>query len=305
VTTAVRDERQAPARQLIRTHTPLPTAVPGHSKNCNCLPCCDLEAAWARHRARMIGYGTWQPYVDAAPARAHIEAVHESGIAYRQIARLAGLLLWEIHQIRHDRQRIRPTTAAKILAVRAAPTALEPKAFLPSRSTQRRLQGLRAIGWPGVELSRRAGLSVDSMSRILGKDIVWASTHLAVTDVYDDLHDQDPTRHGVDRWVAQRGISYARRQGWAVPTAWTDIETDEKPNPRRTVPVYARRGDRSQDVIDDTEELALLGADRAAIAERLGLDWDSISAAHRRAGVDLPPGVRGQTPARTEPPVPP
>jgi hypothetical protein len=299
MTTAVRDTN--PALQQTSLHHPLPTAVSGHPKNCNCLECCDLAAAWARRRARMIGYGTWQPWASAAPVRAHIEAVHASGIAYRQIARLAGMTLWDVHQIRTNRDKIRPATAARLMAVRAATSALDPKAFIPARSTQRRLQGLRAIGWPAVELSRRTGLGLDSMTRIHTSSYVWASTHLTFTDVYDDLHDQDPVRHGVERWISQRGINHARKRGWAVPTAWTDIDTDQSPNPRRIVPVYALRGDRSQDVIDDTAELALLGADRAEISERLVLDWDSISAAHRRAGVDLPPGVRGQTPARADP----
>ncbi len=277
-------------RQARGTHVPLPTSTPGHPRNCNCLPCCDVAASWVRQRRRRIAYGTWQPFVDAAPSRAHIEDVHDSGIAYRQIARLAGVTLWDLNQIRAGRLRVRPTTEAAILAVSPNPQRLEPKAFLPALGKQRRIQGMRAIGWPNPELSRRSKRSLDSLSRILSSPFVWASTHLAIVDVYDDLHDQDPAAHGVKPWIVRRGINYAQAQGWAVPTAWTDIDSDEAPNPRIRTPRYASTASQygQQELIDETLTLALDGATRAEIAERLGITWDAIGQAHRRAEKPLP-----------------
>ena len=39
--------------------------------------------AYNRNRVRQIAYGRWQPYVDAEPARQHVQALQANGIASR------------------------------------------------------------------------------------------------------------------------------------------------------------------------------------------------------------------------------
>jgi hypothetical protein len=58
---------------------------------CRCAECRAANSAASRtaYRARVLG--RWAPFVDAAPARAHIETLRDAGIGVDQIARLAGL----------------------------------------------------------------------------------------------------------------------------------------------------------------------------------------------------------------------
>lgn len=274
------------------SHRVLSSSMPGHPRNCRCLPCCDLNAAWAANRRRQQAYGTWEPFVDAGPARAHVETVHDSGVAYRQIARQADMTLWELHLLRRgDHEKIRPWTAEALLSVQVSVQALDPKAFLPPRGTVRRLQALSAHGWPKTELAWRCNRSRDSLSRILHSPYVWASTHLAIAELYEDLHDQDPARHGVDAWVVKRGIAYARKQQWAPPAGWDDIDADEKPKPRSQWPIrYSKPavGDVSAALLEDVRELATLGVPRDDIAARVGRTWNSITIAFNRAGFSVP-----------------
>lgn len=45
---------------------------------------------------------------------------------------------------------------------------------------------------------------------------------------------------------------------------------------------------RRADVVEDTAELAEFGLTGDAIAERLGMTWEGLCRAHRRAGVAVP-----------------
>ncbi|MEZ0066731.1 hypothetical protein ABIA32_002743 [Streptacidiphilus sp. MAP12-20] len=273
-------------------HRVLPASVAGHPRNCRCLECCDLAAAWAANRRRQLAYGTWQPFIDAEPVLAHIEAVHDSGIAYRQIAIQAGLTLWELHLIRRgDHASVRPKTAAAILAVKPDPRGLDPKAFLPPRGAVRRLQALSAHGWPKTELAWRCNRSRDRLSAILSSPFVWASTHLAIVELYEDLHDQNPVRHGVEPWLVQRGVRYARKHDWAPPSAWSDIDADEHPAPSVQWAVrYAKPvpGEGSEALLEQVCELADQGEVRAAIEARVGRSWGTITTAFNRAGLSVP-----------------
>ena len=283
-----------PRREHVAAHLHGTAATPGHPHNCTCLDCCDRAAAWHRRKRRHTVYGTWQPFVPVGPVLAHIDELSAAGMADRQIVKAAGTTLAELYKMRHSRQRVRPGTAARYLAVRLDLHALDPKAFLPARGGSRRLQGLRAIGWPNPQLSDRTGLHLDTMSRIHNSPYVWASSLIRIHEVYEDLHDQDPTRYGVLPWVAERGRRDAHARNWAVPAAWTDIDTDEKPNPyiRRMGYQYAPDQRPQLETVDETRHLAAGGATREEIAERLGMAWNSIEQAHRRVAKPLPLALR-------------
>lgn len=268
--------------------------TPGHGHNCRCLDCCNYAAAWHRNRRRQTAYGRWQPFVPVAAVLAHVDMLNAEGMTDRQICRAAGISDFDLWEIRRSRHKIRPETEQRILAVRLDLHALAPKAFLPSRGAQRRLQGLRAIGWPGPQLAAHSGLSADTLTRIYRSPYVWASSLIRIHELYDDLRHQDPTEHGVLGWVAERSRSEARKKGWALPAAWTDIDRDEKPSP------YVRRMDyrpvpvtRSRDeLVTETFNLAAGGATREQVAARLGIDWESIAVAYGRAGEPLPLALR-------------
>lgn len=92
---------------------------------CRCRACRDDVATYMRDKSRQVKDGRWQPYVDADPVRAHVATLRAAGIGWRRIARIAGLnesVVWKL--VHGDparglaaRQRVRPATAAALLAV--------------------------------------------------------------------------------------------------------------------------------------------------------------------------------------------
>lgn len=92
---------------------------------CRCILCTAANTAAGRERAKAIAYGRWNPYVDAAPARAHVCALVAGGLTLRRIAvlshvgygALSKLLYGSPSRGRPPSQRIRPDTEQKLLAL--------------------------------------------------------------------------------------------------------------------------------------------------------------------------------------------
>lgn len=280
-----------------RTARRIPVTMAGavHS-NCDCLRCRIGYSEWLRERRAAVAAGTWEPFVDATPAREHIEKLYKAGVSLPVIATLAKLHLEDIRRVRGwvgnrpGAERIRPDTARAILSAELHFSHLPAKALIPSRGSARRIQSLRAIGWPSKNLGPRIGLSQKGMSELLVQHQTQVSTHLAVAAAYEDLYDQDPIDNGIDPVIARRTRRQAKARGWAVPAAWTDIDTDDAPDRairgfRFQKPLPRARQDA---VVAETEYLARAGFTRDEITTRLGVGWDAVKAAHKRAAVELP-----------------
>jgi transcriptional regulator with XRE-family HTH domain len=266
-----------------------------YHRNCRCPRCYEGHATWVRERRHALADGTWQPWTcDLQPALDHLQHLHDSGLTWTHIARLAGVHRSQVSKIRTSREFVRPALVAQLLAVQPTFARLPAGAPVPAEGTRRRIQALRAIGWTSQAIAAIAGLSVRTLNKVLADGNALAGTVKRLAELYDDLHDQDPAQYGISAVTIERGIRYAKRRHWAMPTGWTDIDTDTKPNLRLRTPYYAKPkpGDRGQSVIDDTAELAALGLTRAVIAERVGIAWNSIEVTHVRAGVALPVQLR-------------
>jgi hypothetical protein len=270
-----------------------------YHRNCGCLSCYEGNAAWQRERRHGLANGTWQPLVDAETARTHIEHLHQQGLSYATIARRARLEMVIIQRVRYGvkgrprTERIRPSTEAAILAVKADNhiSDLPSGAYASNRGTVRRLHALRAIGWPADLIADRAGLARRTLTRAGATTSFEAETHRRIHDVYDLLHDQDPLVAGANPSVVKRNQTLARRHGWPTPTGWVDIDNDEEPLPPRrwTIRYASSAGGRSGEaVIEQTAELAAQGEIRERIAQRIGISWNAIATAHHRAGVKVP-----------------
>lgn len=277
-----------------------PTMAGAVHSNCRCLRCRIGYNEWLADRREQLAAGTWQPFVDAEPARQHINNLHADGMSLPVIATLAGLHLEDIRRVRGPvgarpaAVRIRPDTERAILGVELHFSRLAAGALIPTRGAARRIQALRAIGWPAKNLCARIGMSEKGMSSLLVQKHTQVATHQRIADLYELLRDQNPLDHGVDPVIYRRGMGYAAARQWAVPAAWADIDTDAKPNRQIRAPRYLKgaAGDRSREVIDETEHLASYGCSRAEIVARVGIDWDSVMAVHRRADVELPLSLR-------------
>jgi len=202
---------------------------------CRCGRCTNANRAEAAHRSRMIAYGRWQPYVDAGPAREHVRTLAGAGIGWKRAAGLAGVSTGSMSKLvyggpgnRPPARRIRPETAARILAVRAAPEALGGAALVDATGTRRRLQALVACGYSKSRLAERLGMLPGNFAQVMTRGQVQAGTERAVRALYDGLWDVPPGESGHrERISVSRAGRYARERGWAVPMAWDDEALDD------------------------------------------------------------------------------
>jgi hypothetical protein len=170
------------------------------------------------------------PYIDAGPARAHIHLLLEHGIGYNQIAKLAGTSASHVRQLACTSLRIRPETAARILAVAAVDANRAQHRRIDATGTRRRLQALVATGWAPAALGRQLDRSASNLRRILTTQAVSSRTAREVDDLYERLWN---TRPAQDTPARQRRADAARAEaraaGWPPPLAWDDIDSDPDP----------------------------------------------------------------------------
>jgi hypothetical protein len=199
---------------------------------CRCYTCAWAVACYNDAREHAMRRGTWQPWTDAEPARRHVLDLKECGIGDRGIAALAVLHRTQIHALLHGRTergtpppaRIRPATAAKILAVDAVLDNLPDCLLIDSTGTRRRLQALVAGSWPQARLAARLGSNAYDL---LHSTHVTARNARAARDLYDELWRADPAGHGVDKQAASRARNHAAARRWAPVGCWNDESIDD------------------------------------------------------------------------------
>lgn len=208
---------------------------------CRCRPCRDATAAAERRRSKEKAYGRWQPYVDATPAREHVQALMAAGLGHKRIAALSGVphgavsaLLYgryEKGRSRTPTRRIRAATEARLLAVTATEDTLGARVGVDPTGTRRRLQALVAVGWSMSRLGRRLGVEPSNFTRTVhGPGPVGAATARAARNLYGELADQAPPEaNHREKIAASRARNYAKARGWLSPLWWDD-ETIDNPD---------------------------------------------------------------------------
>jgi hypothetical protein len=108
-----------------------------------------------RDATRQRIYGRWHPFVDAGPVREHIAALRAAGIGVERIAQLAGLSVGHVRQLAdhghgdlQTTQRVRPSTATRVLSLGIDDASRAPHSRVNATGTRRRLRALMALGWP-------------------------------------------------------------------------------------------------------------------------------------------------------------
>lgn len=201
-------------------------------ENCTCEPCRAADRRYANRRSRLMAYGQWQPYVDADPVRAHVQKLREFGVGWRTLAKIAGVPTGSMSKLIYGdgprgmapSKRVRPSTAAAILAIEPTMDLLADGAMIDGAGTRRRLQALVAVGWSQNQLAARVGVDRNQISRAVhGAPLVRCGTARAVRDIYRELWNRRPpeTEHR-EKIAAARARNYAREHGWHRPAAWDD-----------------------------------------------------------------------------------
>lgn len=194
---------------------------------CRLPDCVDRYRAYERARYKAQAEGTWQPFVDAEPVRAHLQQLYAKGVTIHQVAMASGLTYSSVRSFTHHaydykrprRQRVTRETADKLLAI--TPDNLS-TGRIDCTGTRRRIHALVAIGWPLERIAPHAGLSPDNMTSLTRRDTVLASTARAVAAAYEQLRHQQPAKHGIDRRNITRAKNRAAANRWAPPSYWAD-----------------------------------------------------------------------------------
>jgi hypothetical protein len=202
---------------------------------CRCYTCGWARSQYDENRAKAITAGTWQPWTDAEPVRAHIRTLQDCGMGLRAIAAAAGVDRKRLQAITAGRservtgpqEKVRPALAAAVLAVEPTLDNLAPSTLINPAGTRRRIQALVAIGWPQRHLAVRLGMTPNNFGAMLGREHVLVRRALAVRDLYDQLWQADPLDHGATPAGVTRARKHAATNRWAPPAAWDDDRIDD------------------------------------------------------------------------------
>jgi hypothetical protein len=203
---------------------------------CRCTPCKAGNRAYENRRKRLIAYGQWEPYIDAAPVRAHVEQLRAAGLGWKRIASLAGLgssTVWKLIYGDSRRgqapvKRMRRETAEKLLAVHADLDLIGGAAKVDATGTRRRVQALVAIGWSQSKLADQIGMTPSNFGQMLQRDKVMAHTARSVIDLYERLWNTAPPESDWrDKIAASRARHYAAERGWVPPLGWDEADLDD------------------------------------------------------------------------------
>jgi len=258
---------------------------------CRCRPCRDAAAAYTRDLTRRHLYGK-PSYVNAGPARAHVQALQARGMGWKRIAAAAGIndsVMWKLIYGDPTRgmapsKRVRPITAAAILGVKLD---LAAGAKVDSVGTTRRIQALVATGWSQSKIAARLGILPSNFTALAhGRTGVSAAHAKAVADLYEQLWNTAPPRTGQrDKIAYSRSVRYAALAGWVVPMAW-DEDTIDNPDAAPDLAGITGKSGRPYafeiediDFILDNDPLTI-----EQLAQRIHVTRDTIE--HRLARAD-------------------
>jgi len=253
---------------------------PGTGPGCRCDECTAANRADARRRERAMLYGRWQPFVDAGPAREHLQALARHGIGRRRAAELADVSVSALSRLlyggpgsRPPTRRIRSQTAAAILAIRLSADLVAPGVLVGGAGTRRRVQALVAAGWSQAQLAGQLVTLPGRVGALLREERVTAGKAAAVRGLYERLWNQPPPEgNHRARIAASRARNYAAARRWAPPMAWDDEELD-KPDGRPAKGWRRTSGTRrpAAELAEDAAEFFRQDHTRQQAAVRLGV----------------------------------
>lgn len=206
------------------------THIPSRSRyvaGCRCAGCTAQNSAYNCRWSRLSGYDgvASTDLIDAAPVREHVQRLLNAGMGTRAIAAAANVDRKRVTTLLSGRpergtpptRRLRPDTAAALMAVTAAPHRV------CSDGPRRRIDALGAIGWTRTRLAARLGMTVQNLSWALQRPQVSAATGEAIRALYEELWNSPPTAASrFEQAGITRAIATAREQGHPPPAGWDD-----------------------------------------------------------------------------------
>lgn len=195
---------------------------------CECKPCSLVRTRYdkARRVAQQRGVSN---FVDAQPAREHIQMLMEGGASWQLISDAAttparGVTRTQIKCIDTVSRAgvpvktIHRDTAAAILAV--TPSDVGQK-IVPNVGIRRRVEALQYMGWSVMHVARELDITDEALRHSMERDRSWVHTIENVDRVYQRL--------SMQRGPSERARFTAYRRDLAPPMAW-EPETIDDPD---------------------------------------------------------------------------
>lgn len=264
--------RQAPHHDTLTCYTDYRCRLPA---------CVDRYNAWNRNSRRQIANGTWEPLLDAEPVRQHLLALHAAGITIHRVAALTGIPFKNVRAFTQPdysnrigrRRRVTREVAAKLLAITVE---THTPAYVDPIGSRRRVEALAAIGWPSLYVARAAGIHPTNRTTVFNSPTIMASTACKFAKAYDLLKGQKPEHKGIRKSSITTVRLRAKDRRWPPPSYWDATGAIDDPD---FVPDYGKS--RLEIVAEDARWLMAFGLDRAAAADRLGVDKSYVDRALR------------------------
>jgi DNA-binding phage protein len=194
----------------------------------------EAKNRWARRRRRLIGYGQWQPFTDAEPARQHVLAIKATGMGLAGIAKHTGVNRGSLDHLLYGSGHIPPAAqirtenAQALLAYWPSLDDYEDGATIDGTGTRRRMQALAVAGWPSRAVHRRIQIgNPQSIEKLRACTKVTARLARAIRDFYNEVSAKTAEDYGIEPWVAGRTRTFAAKAQWAGSEAWDDDTIDD------------------------------------------------------------------------------
>jgi hypothetical protein len=167
--------------------------------------------------------------VDAAPVRAHIDALTAAGMSRRQLAKLAGIDRSVLATLLHGKPGRPPAawitsaTAKKVMAVEIPADPLMVAADrdrVPAVGARRRLRALVSAGWPMSHLAIELGVTPSNFTPLIhGRGMITAARHRDVVALFDRLQ--------LEPGPSARARNYGLKNRWPLPMQWDEESIDD------------------------------------------------------------------------------
>lgn len=156
---------------------------------CRCTRCRAANRAAERLRTSAQRDGTWHPFVDAGPAREHLQSLRERGLGLDRLAKLSRTSRSTVSRLlsQSSPRRLRGETAERLLTVEPSPELLPDRTQVDAADTHARVQELIAMGYPLPQLARELSRSSVSLRRTLHRRKVTLGTATAVGHLHNRL----------------------------------------------------------------------------------------------------------------------